>query len=128
MGMNAYTMLWTAIVLFAVAAVGGLVLAGVRVFAGRNPPASLALLHGLLAGAGLTLLLFAAFTAGLPTLALWGLALLVLAACGGLVMNLFYAWNRKLLPKPLVYGHALIAVAGFILLIVDALGGMPRPS
>jgi hypothetical protein len=126
-GMNAYTMLWTAIVLFALAAAGGLVLAGVRVFGGRNPPASLALLHGLLAGAGLTLLLFAAFTAGLPTLALWGLVLLVLAACGGLLMNLHYAWNRNLIPPPLIYGHALIAVVGFILLIVDALGGAPRP-
>lgn len=125
--MNAYTMLWTAIVLFALAAAGGLVLAGVRVFGGRNPPASLALLHGLLAGAGLTLLLFAAFTAGLPTLALWGLVLLVLAACGGLVMNLHYAWNRNLIPPPLMYGHALIAVAGFILLVVDAFGGAPRP-
>lgn len=84
-------------------------------------------LHGLLAGAGLTLLLFAAFTAGLPTLALWGLVLLVLAACGGLVMNLHYAWNRNLIPPPLMYGHAVIAVAGFILLVVDALGGTPRP-
>jgi len=125
--MNAYTMLWTAIVLFALAAAGGLVLAGVRVFVGRNPPASLALLHGLLAGAGLTLLLFAAFTAGLPTLALWGLVLLVLAACGGLVMDLHYAWNRNLIPPPLMYGHAVIAVAGFILLVVDAFGGAPRP-
>jgi hypothetical protein len=81
----------------------------------------------LLAGAGLTLLLFVAFTAGLPSLALWGLVLLVLAACGGLVMNLHYAWNRNLIPPPLMYGHALIAVAGFILLVVDAFGGAPRP-
>jgi hypothetical protein len=42
-GVNAYTMLWTAIVLFALAAADGLVLAGVRVFGERNPPASLAL-------------------------------------------------------------------------------------
>lgn len=125
--MNAYTMLWTAIVLFAIAAAGGLILAGVRLLAGRNPPAALALLHGLLAGAGLTLLLYAEFTAGLPTLAVWGLVLLVLAACGGLVMNLVYAWNRKLIPRVLVYGHGLIAVAGFIVLIVGALGGPARP-
>lgn len=121
--MNAYTMLCTAIVLFAIAAAGGLILAAVRIFAGRNPPAWLALLHGLLAGAGLTLLLFAAFTAGLPTLAIWGMILLLLAASGGLLMNLGYAWNRKLIPAPLMYGHALIAVVGFILLIVDALNG-----
>lgn len=123
--MNTYTMLWTAIVLFAIAAAGGLILAAVRIMAGRNPPASLALLHGLLASAGLTLLLFAAFTEGLPSLALWGLIVLLLAAGGGLLMNLCYAWERKLIPKLLVYGHALIAVAGFVLLIVSALDMAP---
>ena len=119
--MNTQTMLWTAIVLFAIAAAGGLVLAAVRLVAGRNPPASLSLVHGLLAGAGLTLLLFAAFTAGLPSLAIWGLVVLLLAACGGLLMNLAYAWERKLIPRLLVYGHALLAVAGFVLLVVGAL-------
>lgn len=119
--MNAHTMLWTAIVLFAVAAAGGLVLAAVRVFGKRNPPAWLALLHGLLAGAGLTLLLFAAFSTGVPLLAVWALVLLLIAAVGGLLMNLGYAWNRQLIPKSLMYGHALIAVVGFTLLIVGAL-------
>lgn len=126
--MNTHTMLWTAIVLFAVAAAGGLVLAAVRLVAGRNPPASLSLLHGLLASAGLTLLLFAAFTEGLPSLAIWGLVLLLLAACGGLLMNLGYAWERKLIPKLVVYGHALIAVAGFVLLIISALNLAPGPQ
>ena len=120
--MNAHIMLCTAIVLFAIAAAGGLVMAAVRVFGVRNPPAWLALLHGLLAGAGLTLLLFAAFAAGVPTLAIWALVLLLIAAAGGLLMNLGYAWNRQLLPKPLMYGHVLIAVVGFILLIIGTVG------
>ncbi|MEO7149488.1 MAG: hypothetical protein ABIY40_06100, partial [Rhodanobacteraceae bacterium] len=111
------------IVLFAIAAAGGLVMAGVRLFAQRNPPAWLALLHGLLAAAGLTLLLFAAFTVGIPTLAMWALILLLIAAAGGALMNLGYQWKQQLLPKPLMYGHILIAVVGFILLIVAAFGG-----
>ena len=118
--MNIQTVLCVVITLFAIAAAGGLVMAGIRVFADRNPPAWLAMLHGLLAGAGLTLLLFAAFTIGLPKYALWALVLLVLAALGGVFLNLGLQEQRKLLPKPVVSLHALVAVIGFILLIVAA--------
>ncbi|MEO7149010.1 MAG: hypothetical protein ABIY40_03630 [Rhodanobacteraceae bacterium] len=97
-------------------------MAGARVFADRNPPAWLAMLHGLMAGAGLTLLLFAAFTIGIPRYALWALILLMLAALGGVFMNLGYQEKRKPLPKPVMYVHALIALIGFILLIVAAIG------
>ena len=112
--------LWTAIALFAVAAGGGLVMAGVRAVGDRNPPAWLAMSHGLLAAAGLTLLLFAAFTIGLPKQALWGTILLVLAAVGGLYLNLRFQEKRELLPKPVMYVHALIAVIGFVLLLLGA--------
>lgn len=118
--MGIEVLLWVAIILFAIAAAGGLVMAGVRTFADRNPPAWLAMLHGLLAGAGLTLLLFGAFTAGIPTYAVWALVLLIIAALGGLFLNLGYQEKRKPLPKPVMYVHALIAVVGFILLIVAA--------
>ena len=46
---------------------------------GSNPPAWLAMLHGFLAAAGLTLLTVAALTVGIPGLALGGLALLLRA-------------------------------------------------
>ncbi|MEO6926342.1 MAG: hypothetical protein ABI129_06695 [Rhodanobacter sp.] len=115
-------LLWVAITLFAIAAAGGLVMAGVRISGNRNPPAWLAMLHGLLAGAGLTLLLFAAFTVGLPKYALWALILLVIAALGGVFLNLGYQEKRELLPKPVMYIHALIAVTGFVLLIISAIG------
>lgn len=114
------TFLWTAIVLFALAAAGGLILAGVRLSGERNPPAWLAMLHGLLAAAGLTLLLFAAFTVGLPQLAMWGLVLLIVAALGGLFLNLGYQEKGVLLPKGIIYVHALIAVVGFVLLLIAA--------
>lgn len=119
--MNIQTVLYAVIVLFAIAAAGGLVMAGVRSFGDRNPPAWLAMLHGLLAGAGLTLLLFAAFTIGLPRYALWALILLVIAALGGVVLNLGFQEKRKLLPKPVMYIHALVAVTGFVLLVVAAI-------
>jgi glucose uptake protein GlcU len=95
-------------------------MAGVRATGDRNPPAWLAMLHGLLAAAGLTLLLFAAFTIGLPKYALWGTILLIVAAVGGLYLNLGFQEKRELLPKPIMYVHALIAVIGFVLLIAGA--------
>jgi hypothetical protein len=80
------------------------------------------MLHGLLAGAGLTLLLFATFTVGLPRYAAWAVILFLLAAIGGVFLNLRYQEKRELLPKPVMYLHAAIAVLGFILLIVAAIG------
>jgi hypothetical protein len=108
----------TSSVLLAVAALGGLVMAGMR-FAGRpHPPPSLAMLHGLLAGAALTLLIYAASTVGLPTLANVGLLLLVVAAIGGTVLSLNYHWKQVALPKWLVVVHAAVAAVGFLLLVM----------
>jgi len=121
--MNAITMIRTAVVLFAIAALGGVMMAVVRLSKNMNPPSWLALLHGLLAAAGLTLLLYAAMAVGIPTLADAGLVLLVIAALGGLVLNLKYQWERALLPPGLMIGHAAIAVVGFVLVLLVAWSG-----
>lgn len=118
--MDYQLMLRTAIVLLALTALGGLLLAGIR-FAGRpHPPTSVAMLHGLLAAAGLTLLLFAGLTGGLPGSAWLGIVLLLVAALGGMVLNLKYHWNREALPIWLVLVHAAAAVIGFVLLVLAA--------
>lgn len=119
--MSIQIFLWTAVALLATAAAGGLIMAGIRVFSNKNPPAWLAMFHGLLAAAGLTLLLFGAFTIGLSTYGVWALILLIIAALGGLFLNLGYQEKLQLLSKPVIYVHALIAVSGFILLIVAAI-------
>jgi hypothetical protein len=108
----------TAAVLLALAALGGLIMAGLR-FAGHPYPSSwLAMGHGFLAGAAVTLLIYAYFTVGLPTPGLVALVLFLLAAAGGVFMNLGYHWKQLPLPKTLVLVHALIAVLGFVLLLV----------
>ncbi|HZR35310.1 MAG TPA: hypothetical protein VFA75_08025 [Nevskia sp.] len=120
--MTALAMLQTSVILLVLAAAGGLVMAGIR-FSGRpHPPSWLAMLHGLLAAGALTLLLYAACVAGLPRLAAYGLAVLIVAALGGLVLNLNYHWKRLALPVSLTVGHAALAVAGFILLLIPAFG------
>jgi hypothetical protein len=115
--METMMMLRVAALLFAVAAAGGLLMAGIRLFGNRNPPAALALLHGLLAASGLTLLIYPAIVVGVPQNALWALLLLAAAAGGGLVLNQLYHWKQLPLPKPLMYGHMLLAVIGLALLI-----------
>ena len=107
----------TSTVLLAIAALGGLVMAGIR-FAGKpHPPTSLAMLHGFLAAAAVTLLLYAAATIGLPSMALTALVLFLIAAVGGAILNLNYHWKMLPLPKWLVVVHAVVAVLGFLLLL-----------
>jgi hypothetical protein len=108
----------TASVLLAVAALGGVTMAGIRFGGQPRPPTWLAMLHGLLSAAAVTLLLYAYFTVGLPALAAWALLLFLLAAAGGAFLNLNYHWKMLPLPKGLIVGHAAIAVVGFVLLVV----------
>lgn len=118
--MEAMMMLQTAVVIFAIAAGGGLLMAGMRFLGKRNPPAWLAMAHGLLAAAGLTLVIYAGYNGDLPSLARVGGALLLLAAMGGAFLNLRYQWKHALLPAVIVVGHATLAVAGFACLVVAA--------
>jgi hypothetical protein len=110
----------TAAVLLTIAALGGVAMAGMRFAGDKQPPAWLAMVHGLLAAAAVTLLIYAAATVGLPGIALGALVLFVVAALVGVHLNLSYHWKQVLLPKGLVVGHALVAVIGFLMLLIAA--------
>lgn len=115
-------MLQTATILLAITALGGVLMAGIRFGARRNPPAWVAMLHGLLAASGLTLLVYAICTTTVPPMATIALVLFLLAAGGGAVMSLAYKWRQILIPAWLVVAHALLAVTGFVALLVAAFG------
>jgi hypothetical protein len=115
-------MLQTATILLAITALGGLLMAGIRFARVHNPPAWLAMLHGLLAASGLTLLVYAVCTTDVPPMATLALVLFLLAAGGGAVMSLAYKWRQRLLPAWLVVVHALLAVTAFVLLLLAAFG------
>lgn len=116
--MEPVLMMQTATGLLTVSAAGGLIMAGL-VFSGKpHPPTPLAMLHGFLSAAALTLLIYAYFTAGLPGMAQLALLLFLVAAAGGAFINLSFHWNRLPLPQWLVLVHAGIAVCGFALLLV----------
>lgn len=117
--METFTILQTAAAMFGAAALGGLIMAGMRFSGTPRPPTWLAMGHGLLAAAGLTLLIYAAVTAGAPPTAQIATVLFVIAAAGGAAMNLLYHSKLLPLPKPLLVAHALLAAAGVILLLVS---------
>jgi hypothetical protein len=115
-------MMKTALALLTVAALGGAVAAVTRIAYDRNPPSWLAMLHGLLAGAALTLLLYAHFTVGLPAMAGWGLLVFLVAATGGVFLNLGYHAKAQPLPVGIVLAHGGLAVIGYLMLLVAVLG------
>ena len=109
-------MFTASIVLFTIAALGGITLAAMRL--GNRPlPFSLAVAHGVLAAAGLVLLIVAivvATTTGVVLNA--ALILFIVAAIGGAILFSFHLRSRSL-PVPLVLGHGLLAVVAFVLLL-----------
>ena len=119
MAMEPNLSMQAAAVLLGLGALGGLVMAGVRFSGAPRPPSWLAMFHGVLAAAGLTLLIYAAVTTGIPRLAQFALGLLVLAALGGTAINLLYHSKMLPLPKSWIVGHALVAVGGYSLLLVS---------
>jgi hypothetical protein len=110
----------TCAALLALAAAGGVTMAVMRFGGKPNPPAPLAMLHGFLAAAALTLLLYASATVGLSVVANAALALFLVAAAGGAYMNLEFHSKSMPLPKWLVLVHGTIAVAGYVLLLAAA--------
>ena len=117
--MDMMIMLKTAGLLFTAAALGGILMAGIR-FSGRpRPPSWLAMGHGLMAAAGLTLLVYAWSNGGIPLLAQFATGLFIIAATGGAAMNLLFHAKQLPLPIPLMLVHALLAVSAFVLLLLS---------
>ena len=100
--------------LLALAAVSGLALAGIRFCTDRSSPPWLAKLHGFAAVAALTLLLLGWARGELPRAVSVALPLLLLAAVGGVVLNLGYHARRSALPEWLVFLHMSVAFVGFL--------------
>ena len=109
-----------ALILFALAAVGGLVLALQRFTGKPLPSLPLALVHGLAAAAGLVALIVFVANNGGASAARIGLVILLIAALGGFVLFTRHL-KQVALPIPIVVLHALVAVAGFVTLLVGAL-------
>ena len=112
----------TAVILFVLAAIGGAVLAAIRLSGQPYPPLWLALGHGAIAASGVAALGYAEATQTLPTLAHVALGMFVLTALGGAtLLGLFHLQGRPL-PIPLVLAHGGLASASLITLLIAAFG------
>ncbi|MEX2317351.1 MAG: hypothetical protein WD669_09385 [Pirellulales bacterium] len=109
-----------AAIVLGLAALGGLTLAVIRLRGVPWPPTWLALVHGVVAATGVGLLIAAAVSPdGIPQLAKIALGVFIVAALGGAFLFLGFHLNRKPLPIPFVIGHGLLAVTGFVLLLLS---------
>lgn len=113
-------MLTYALIVFAIAAVGGLVLAA-SVLRGRLAPWALSLVHALLGATGLVLLLLEVVRGSGAGRATAALGILVVAALGGFYLASLHA-RKTVAPKAVVFVHAGVAVTGFLVLLSAALG------
>ncbi len=67
----------------------------------------------------MTLVIYAAVVVGIPTMAMVGLVILLIAASGGAAMNLVFHAKQLPLPIPLMLVHGTAAVTAFILLLIS---------
>ncbi|MDX1672350.1 MAG: hypothetical protein R3211_08405 [Balneolaceae bacterium] len=110
-------MLITTIVLFALAALLGLILI-TRVLKEEETPKAVVYSHGAAAAVALVLLILAYMNQG-DSLLLTSTLIFVVAALGGFIM-FGRDLSGKAIPKWLAIVHALAAVTGFVLLLVAA--------
>jgi hypothetical protein len=108
-------MLTYALIVFAVAALGGLVLAS-SVLRGRMAPWAISILHALLGATGLVLLILVALQGPASGRVTAALGILVLAALGGFYLASIHL-RKQIAPKAVVFVHAGVAVAGFLTLL-----------
>jgi hypothetical protein len=107
-------MLVYAVIVFAIAAVGGLIMAA-SVLRGLFAPWALSLVHAALGATGLVLVALAVLRDGAGGKAPIALGILVLAALGGFFLASFHL-RQQPGPKLVVLIHASVAVVGFLLL------------
>ncbi len=112
-------MLLTTIILFAIAAVLGMVLI-TKVLKDQETPKAVVYSHGAAAAIALVLLIIAYTNQG-DSLLMISILVFIVAALGGFVM-FGRDISQKTIPKWLAVVHALAAVTGFVLLLIAAFG------
>ena len=108
-------MLTAAVIVFAIGALGGIVLA-LHVLRDRLAPWALSILHALLGATGLALLVLVMLGGEAAPLLPWSFGLFVVAALGGFWLASRHA-KKELPPKGVVVLHAVLAVSGFAVLL-----------
>ena len=108
-------MLKIAVLIFAIGAIGGLIMA-MRVLRGQLAPWALSLAHAALGATGLVLTAIVAFGGSSPGgIVPIALLILVIAALGGFYLASIHL-RQQVAPRAVVFVHAGVAVIGFLCL------------
>ncbi|SEN65854.1 hypothetical protein [Nitrosomonas marina] len=113
-------MLTYAIVIFAIAAIGGVFMA-TKVLSGQLAPWPLSIVHALLGATGLIMLIMMVLEGSAAGAVTAALGLLVVAALGGFYLASLHM-KQVVAPKNVVIIHAGVAVVGFLILLSVFLG------
>lgn len=108
-------MLTAALLIFAIAAIGGLILAA-HVLRNKFAPWALSVLHALLGATGLILLIVMLVQGSATQPILVAFILFLIAALGGFFLASFHL-RKRLPPKGVVILHAALAIIGFLTLL-----------
>lgn len=108
-------MTYLPVILFAIAAVGGLTLAIIK-FSGKELPWSIVIGHGVFAASGLVALIVNALQTGQNSLTNVAVILFLITAVGGFTVLGFHL-TKKTQPAPLIIVHGLAAVISFVVLL-----------
>lgn len=109
-------MIYTAIALFALAAIFGMLLLS-YILRSKETPKGLSLMHGVFAVVGLVLLII--YTTQNRPGPVESVVLFAIAALGGIIVFARDIMNKKV-PKWLAVVHGLVAVSGFVFLLLFA--------
>jgi hypothetical protein len=109
-------MIYLPVILFAIAAVGGLTMVIIK-YGGKAIPLPLAALHGILAAAGLVALIYNVAQNTSSTIMNVSLVLFLIVAVGGFILLSFHL-RSKPHPDSLIAIHGAGAVISFVLLLV----------
>ena len=109
-------MVYTAIAFFALAAILGMILLSF-ILRGKETPKGMAIVHGLLAATGLVLTIY--YTIKTRPGPVESAILFTIAALGGFIVFARDISNKPI-PKWLAVVHGLVAVTGFIFLLIFA--------
>jgi hypothetical protein len=112
----------TAAILFAITAIGGVVMAAIRLRGEPYPPLWIPLVHGAVGAAGLVTLIVTMAGRAVPTAAMAALIGFLLAALGGSLLFLGFHLRHKPLPVPLMLLHGTVAVISFVILLIAIYG------
>ena len=107
-------MLTNSLIVLAVTAIGGLLLAA-KILMGKQAPWSVSIIHALLGASGLVMLILVVLEGGADSRVTVAMALLAVAAVGGFFLASIHL-KGKLAPKSIVAIHAGVAVASFLTL------------